>query len=631
MKKIATLALLLCAPIFLWAQIGIDLRTYNVKEIPSYTLPSDWKEKQYKEYGIFDNCAIQYIFTENDVEQWIMNHQATVLLSEEYIKESLDQIIFEKDYIVKLKVRHFRNGEMLRAYDMEDAEIFTTEDGDKYDCIYLKDLQVMDILEYLLITKDDVSEYHGRYLQESYPIENCNFTIITPAPLKFETKVYNTEATVIDTVIESKNMRYSYVNISSMPAYPNESMASNKYRIRVEDILAYNYSASNRRLNGSQNFCTNFYANMHNLSKQEIKLTKELIKEAGIDKKMSVREIVTTWENYYKDNPVSFINNIYQLTVKMLEDFNISYQVIFTCDKTEREFDTQFDGYNYIEDILIYIPEIDYYISPSLSNFRNGVIPSLYAENGAIKGEVLAIGKSNTYIGKMTKLPIPDENFSTDSLVLNITVNPTEKLLQGDIYRSLFGYKGLGVQANYTRSSLELQEFLVETYLGLGSANTLVSDDVFKNSTPADFGIKPAVMTAKISSAEWISSENGVLEIKIGKLIGEQSKLEQKGERQLPVDKSEKSRYYRQITLTIPDGYEIVGAEKLKIEIYDDTNNPQAAFTSSYKISGNQLIVTSEEFYKKTHYPVSEFEKILRVNNAAADYNALTIQLRKKN
>lgn len=631
MKKIATLALLLCAPIFLWAQIGIDLRTYNVKEIPSYTLPSDWKEKQYKEYGIFDNCAIQYIFTENDVEQWIMNHQATVLLSEEYIKESLDQIIFEKDYIVKLKVRHFRNGEMLRAYDMEDAEIFTTEDGDKYDCIYLKDLQVMDILEYLLITKDDVSEYHGRYLQESYPIENCNFTIITPAPLKFETKVYNTEATVIDTVIESKNMRYSFVNISSMPAYPNESMASNKYRIRVEDLLAYNYSASNRRLNGSQNFCTNFYANMHNLSKQEIKLTKELIKEAGIDKKMSVREIVTTWENYYKDNPVSFTNNIYKLTIKMLEDFNISYQVIFTCDKTEREFDTQFDGYNYIDDILIYIPEIDYYLSPSLSNFRNGVIPSLYAENGAIKGEVLAIGKSNTYIGKMTKLPIPDENFSTDSLVLNITVNPTERLLQGDIYRSLFGYKGLGVQANYTRSSLELQEFLVETYLGLGSANTLVSDDVFKNSTPADFGIKPAVMTAKISSAEWISSENGVLEIKIGKLIGEQSKLEQKGERQLPVDKSEKSRYYRQITITIPDGYEIVDAEKLKIEIYDDTNNPQAAFTSSYRISGNQLIVTSEEFYKKTHYPVSEFEKILRVNNAAADYNALTIQLRKKN
>ena len=170
----------------------------------------------------------------------------------------------------------------------------------------------------------------------------------------------------------------------------------------------------------------------------------------------------------------------------------------------------------------------------------------------------------------------------------------------------------------------------MEAYLGLGDENTLVSDDQFLNCTPADIALKPAILTGKISSTNWVKFDNNQIEIKIGKLIGEQSKLEQKGERQLPVDKMEKSSYHRVITLEIPEEFQIIDAEKLNIKIYDDNDNPQAIFTSEYKISNNKLIITCDEYYLKLHYPVSEFKNIERVNNAAADFNDITITLKKK-
>lgn len=631
MKTLKIITLLLCAPTFLFAQIGIDLMTYNVKSLPSYTLDSDWKEKGYEEYGILNNYAIQYFFTEDNVEEWYLSHCASVLLSEKYIKEGLDKLLFAKDILVKLKIRHHRNGEILHEYDADDFEDYTDEDGTTYDCIYPKDLQVMDIFEIMFIVKRDISENHTFHFQESYPTENINYTIITPTALKFDSKIYNGEGIVQDSIIENKKLRYHTIHFDKLPAYPEEDMSLEKYSVRVEDMLAYNYSSSRTRVNGIQRFASNLYNSLHSVPKQALKFMKSQHALAGINKKMSTREIVTTWEHYMKDNREKFIgHNIFLQTANTLETFSIPYQLIITCDQTEREFDSKFDGVNFVDDILIYIPEIDYYLSPSLVNYRNGLIPTIYAGSNALKLEKLTIGKSETYIAKPTTIPSLERRLSTDTLIIDASIDLTKKAIQGSVYRSLFGYKGFGTQANYHKGSLEYKEFLVEAYLGLGDENTLVSDDQFLNCTPADIALKPAILTGKISSTNWVKFDNNQIEIKIGKLIGEQSKLEQKGERQLPVDKMEKSSYHRVITLEIPEEFQIIDAEKLNIKIYDDNDNPQAIFTSEYKISNNKLIITCDEYYLKLHYPVSEFKNIERVNNAAADFNDITITLKKK-
>ena len=489
----------------------------------------------------------------------------------------------------------------------------------------------MDIFEIMFIVKRDINENHTFHFQESYPTENINYTIITPTALKFDSKIYNGEGIVQDTIVENKKLRYHTIHFDKLPAYPEEDMSLERYRVRVEDMLAYNYSSSRTRVNGIQRFASNLYNSLHSVPKQALKFMKSQHALAGINKKMSTREIVTTWEHYMKDNREKFIgHNIFLQTANTLETFSIPYQLIITCDQTEREFDNKFDGVNFVDDILIYIPEIDYYLSPSLVNYRNGLIPTIYAGSNALKLEKLTIGKSETYIAKPTTIPSLERRLSTDTLIIDASIDLTKKAIQGSVYRSLFGYKGFGTQANYHKGSLEYKEFLVEAYLGLGDENTLVSDDQFLNCTPADIALKPAILTGKISSTNWVKFDNNQIEIKIGKLIGEQSKLEQKGERQLPVDKMEKSSYHRVITLEIPEEFQIIDAEKLNIKIYDDNDNPQAIFTSEYKISDNKLIITCDEYYLKLHYPVSEFKNIERVNNAAADFNDITITLKKK-
>ena len=53
-------------------------------------------------------------------------------------------------------------------------------------------------------------------------------------------------------------------------------------------------------------------------------------------------------------------------------------------------------------------------------------------------------------------------------------------------------------------------------------------------------------------------------------------------------------------------------------------------FHSEYKIEGNKIIITINEFYSQIHYPLSQFEQYRSVVNAAADFNKVAILLQKK-
>ena len=52
-------------------------------------------------------------------------------------------------------------------------------------------------------------------------------------------------------------------------------------------------------------------------------------------------------------------------------------------------------------------------------------------------------------------------------------------------------------------------------------------------------------------------------------------------------------------------------------------------FTSKYKVSNNQLIVDVNEFYNQISIPLESFESFRAVINAAADFNKITLILKK--
>jgi hypothetical protein len=53
-------------------------------------------------------------------------------------------------------------------------------------------------------------------------------------------------------------------------------------------------------------------------------------------------------------------------------------------------------------------------------------------------------------------------------------------------------------------------------------------------------------------------------------------------------------------------------------------------FNSSYQLAGNVVKITILEEYRRTYYPLSQFEDFKKVINAAADFNKVALVLEKK-
>ena len=86
--------------------------------------------------------------------------------------------------------------------------------------------------------------------------------------------------------------------------------------------------------------------------------------------------------------------------------------------------------------------------------------------------------------------------------------------------------------------------------------------------------------------------------------------------------------YIREITLEIPEGYTLSNPEVIKMKKELQINgNVEAFFYSDYDISGNKLVITCTEGYKKAGFAPSLIKEYTDVVNAAADFNKITLIL----
>ncbi|MEM9023123.1 MAG: hypothetical protein AAGB22_05245, partial [Bacteroidota bacterium] len=117
---------------------------------------------------------------------------------------------------------------------------------------------------------------------------------------------------------------------------------------------------------------------------------------------------------------------------------------------------------------------------------------------------------------------------------------------------------------------------------------------------------------------------------KIGNVIGAQVEMYQEDERQNAVELDYPHKYLREITLLVPEGYELDGLDNLNMDIeYGDGREQTMGFKSTYEFQKGKLYVRVEEYYKRVNYPIGQFEEFRKVINAAADFNKIVLVLRK--
>ena len=115
--------------------------------------------------------------------------------------------------------------------------------------------------------------------------------------------------------------------------------------------------------------------------------------------------------------------------------------------------------------------------------------------------------------------------------------------------------------------------------------------------------------------------------IEIGKLIGGQINLEEKERNRTANIYAQNARSFNyNITFNIPEGYTVVGLDKLNKSV----DNDAGAFISTALIEGGTLIIKTSKQYKHNYEPSSNWNKMIAFLDEANQFTNEKILLKKK-
>jgi hypothetical protein len=243
----------------------------------------------------------------------------------------------------------------------------------------------------------------------------------------------------------------------------------------------------------------------------------------------------------------------------------------------------------------------------------------------------LKVGGTVTPVGEVKFIePLP---YSDNTDIMEIDVDFTENISQPNIS---FLKSQTGYTAQYTQPFMYLLDEESRTNME-NSMPEMVSEDIesddvtLTNVEANDFGTKPFEIRFSTNDHRFVEMAGEDVLFKIGELIGPQMELYEEEERQFPIEKVNKQYYLRTITLTLPEGYEIKNMEELSFERKHEENGKTTMFfDSQYTQDGNTYVIVSTEYYDQLVYPVSDYDAFAEVVNAAADFNKITLVLKKK-
>lgn len=642
-KSILLTLIILLSTLYSFSQVGVDIRKYQFGEIPTTTPEEDEKFKDNSIAILSLNYVLDYYVNNELFELWELKHQTVKIISEKEI-ENFQSIRFgrlDPESFKNIQIRTIYNGEIIKTYSKKDLETLKDEEDGEDDypiCkINLSDLKVGTIIEYFYTRiRPSIIQQDDYFLQSDAPTRNINYTIIMPKHLKPHIEVYNGDYAVLDTVIDSKGVRYTTVNIPYLPALPIEPLSfQKKHCCRVEFNFAYNLSSGRVRVNTTKDFVNDFFERSKLTDKKMIKIVdKVILKELKVDKKGSLEDKIITIENFLKENifGIGAVQSI-KIYSYVLDHFKINYELVLTCNKKEKDFDKSYNGSNFYDDPLFYFPEIDKYIAPMEHPYRLGLIPMNFNGNTGIYLKKIEVGKSRSFVHSFKTIPVTPKSVTVDELKLNLSVHPENGMVSGKMERIQGGYRIYYIQSYFKSFEVEEMESVVEEVFSLGSENMNISNEKFINTDNKDIGVNPMISSADISNTEWAKvDENGAIDVFIGKMIGKQGKLETPEIRVLPIEREYTSSYKREIKIAIPEGYKVEGVLTKNIAQYDteDPSKATAGFTAAFIDDGKYITVTSTEFYDNLFYPAKDFKLIQRVTNLAADFNDIKIRFVKK-
>ena len=555
--------------------------------------------------------------------------------------------------IVDMKARTILPGGKTIELDKKDIKDFKESDGNSYKIFALEGLEKGCEVEYYYTYKIPASYFGTQTAQSSIPILESQLEIICPQRLEFEIKPYLCQVNAKDTIVDTQ--RRIYASVSEAPGLEEEKYASYNVNLRrLEYKLSYNNAIrKGERLFTWNELAKRMFNRYTSFSGKETKKVSQMVKDndwgmlSGEENKiMAVENLVkknfATREDidgadaenleWIIKNKIASSPGIVRLYCALFQELGVNYQVVLSSDRNENFIDKDFENWNNTDSPIFYFPDEKKCLSPTRADFRYPwIFPSWGATNGLFcKGTT--IGNFATAIAEVKPVPLEDYTKSYSNVEDRIEFNKECDSLIVDMKQIFGGYNAAYYRGSYNFSSAEEQKQMLKEMVKFGTnSEQIISSEIQNAAFEEANSNKPFIVQAKVKAGELVERAGNKILLKIGEIIGPQAELYQEKPRQLPIKIEFPHFLERKIELIIPDGFKIRNPDDLKMEqVFREDGELTMGFVSSYQLVGNRLSIKIMEEYRKTYYPLSQYEDFKRIINASADFNKIVLVMEKQ-
>jgi len=592
----------------------------------------------------------------NNLQEYYISHYIKVLNSDNAIEEN-NKIYLPLPMAVEVIEQKARvvtpTGEVIEMQE-EDIKEANIEDR-TFRYFALRGLVKGAQVESFVKIKKYAANYDGNFevIQEEVPKYNTSLNIFAPPNIVVVSKAYNGLQNLEEISSEEKDVFELSQTWNYVEAFEEEELASYKpnlkkilYKIDKNllsprtDIVSYDQIA--KRLYESINI------------QPDKKLTKriqKILKTAKLPKGKKAEEAtIIAVENFLKQNfsileqnaeeladiktiltnKVSSKVGALKLYCAIFNTLNINHQIVLTNERNEHKFDKEFEAYNFLQNYLLYFPSVQKYMAPTATISKLGLIPPMLSNNYGLFIEPVTLGEFKTAKAAIKFIAPNNSHINKDEMYVDVSTTDNFKTLNINYNKVNNGYYAQYWQPVYDfideEQKLEFKERQVKNLTEDAKINSMEVE----NASFEDYGVKPYKFKANFTSKAFIESAGDKLLFKIGELIGPQLEMYQETARRLPVESEFNRRYYRELTVNVPNGYTVKNLDALILnEVYKENGEIIAIFNSNYTYENNTLKVIIEEYYNKIDWPVELFETYRKIINAAADFNKVVLYLEK--
>ncbi len=619
-------------------------KTYDWKENPKlHDLTS--AELKLASVGILEKYIVEYeqsMFSQN-LNSYETTHTITRVNNEKGISRHNTVYVPMRDVkkVIDIKARTINaNGKIMLLNKDNIKEVNNVEEYGDFKIFAIEGVEKNSEIEVLYTVEKEYDMHGTETLQSNYFIKEAQFLFIT-GDLNAKIKAYRTDTAFETIIVEGKMAKL--LTLKDLPA-----MIEEEYATPNANKIAVVFQCMPKEQNITQEmFWNNVVSNVGSKFFPEevsplVKADIDILIDGDLDK--TTFEKASLIDNFIKSNFTIVKNNNAELTdleyilknrtssdygilkvyANYLKAFDIEYEIVITANRFTYKFDPDFFTPNMLRDFLIYLPTEEKYIAPNRIEYRVGEAPFQILGNYG-----LFITESFEYY--FSKIIQSDPNYSRIVRNTDITFDEDMESVSLKQYQEHTGHWAVTSKAILNLSTeqgiKEYEDYLTSSGIEDKVVKSFETENVDMNSLEYNL---PFITRCTITSEALLEEAGDSYIFQIGKVIGTQSELYQETERVNPIEMTYPNQYDYDIKIHIPDGYTAEGLEVLNIDksFKSVTGEKICKFESSYKLEGNTIVITIQEFYKSNEYNVSRYNEFRSVINAASDFNKTSILLK---